>query len=303
MLRALVLPQRNNTIMHYWQSKKYVDLQTDLSVRPLKLWNSLPWPLDRVDLQKNKYLMLILNITECLTFPFPAFPLRFILLGKPLNTNLFCSSCCSYTPWVAIKLGDDYQVQHAPWDTRDGGAQDSNYGLQCLRLFLQTAMLEPTRYDVIIFNFGFHDITCNDSWPWSGECTTPVDYAKNLKAIKSILLSTGAQVGYVLTTPVPWNTTLNDRVNQYNNIARDVMKEYPTVATADLYTWVIRVCGDPPYFSCTITDKQPSPHYTAQGYHYLSGRVKDLIADLTQERDVNPRFRERGGSLVRILLF
>ena len=170
-------------------------------------------------------------------------------------------------------LGDGYQVQHAPWDVRDGGALDSKYGLQCLHLFLQTAMLEPTRYDVIIFNFGMHDINYKGSW--SEEYTAPADYAKNLRAITSILLSTGAKVGYVLTTPVPWNVTLNDRVKQYNGIARHVMKEYPTVATADLYTWVIEACGDPPYASCIIADKQPSPHYTAQGYQYLSERVKD----------------------------
>ena len=196
-------------------------------------------------------------------------------------------------------LGDDYQVQHAPWDRTNGGALDSKYGLQCLRLFLQTAMLETTKYDVIIFNFGMHDINYNGNW--SEEYTTPVDYAKNLKAIKSILLSTGAQVGYVLTTPVPWNVTLNDRVIQYNSIARDVMKEYPTVATADLYTWVIEVCGDSPYFNCIIADKQPSPHYTASGYQYLSERVKDLIVDLTPERDESLRFWKRQESFVSIL--
>ena len=196
-------------------------------------------------------------------------------------------------------LGDDYQVQHAPWDRTDGGAKDSNYGLQCLHLFLQTAMLEPTRYDVIIFNFGMHDI--NYSGNWLEEYVTPVDYAKNLRALKSILLSTGAKVGYVLTTPVPWNVTLNDRIIQYNNIAREVMEENPTVATADLYTWVIEGCGVPPYFHCSIARKQPSPHYTHSGYEYLSERVKDLIRDLTTVRDESLRFWKRQELFVSIL--
>ena len=195
-------------------------------------------------------------------------------------------------------LGDGYQVQHAPWDQRDGGALDSKYGLQCLRIFLQTVMLEPTKYDVIIFNFGMHDI--NGCWP--EEYVEPVDYAENLNAITSILLSTGANVGYVLTTPVPYNVTLNNRVKQYNGIAGHVMKEYPTVVTADLYTWVIEVCGDPPYASCIIADKQPSLHYTAQGYQYLSERIKDLILDLTQDIDENPPSWKRRESSVRILL-
>ncbi|KAL9983921.1 hypothetical protein ACROYT_G006167 [Oculina patagonica] len=218
--------------------------------------------------------------------------------GPPLKATTGKMNCLvigdsisiGYTPWVARMLGDDFQVQHAPWDVTDGGALDSKYGLQCLHLFLQTAMLEPTRYDVIIFNFGMHDINYGR---WPEEYTTPVDYAKNLNAITSMLLSTGAKVGYVLTTPVPWNVTLNDRVKQYNSIASHVMKEYPTVATADLYTWVIEVCGDPPYESCIIARKQPSPHYTPQGYQYLSERVKDLILDLTQDLDENPRSRKR----------
>ena len=81
------------------------------------------------------------------------------------------------------------------------------------------------------------------------------------------------------------------------------MKGYPIVATADLYTWVIQVCGDPPYTSCIIADKQPSPHYTVQGYEYLSERVKDLILDLTRDLDENYRFRERRESLVSIIPF
>ena len=187
----------------------------------------------------------------------------------------------SYTPWMAKMLGDGYQVQHSPWDQWDGGVLDSKYGLRCLRLFLRTAMLEPTRCDVIIFNFGFQDIECSGKWP--EEYTKPVDYAKNLKTMTSILLSTGAKVGYVLTTPVPWNATLNDRVIQYNSIARDVMKEYPTVGTADLYTWVIKVCGVPPFFNCIITEKQPNPHYTAAGNQYLCAKLKDLILHLAKE--------------------
>ena len=202
----------------------------------------------------------------------------------------------SYTSLVAKTLGDGYQVQHAPWDHEDGGVLDSKYGLRCLRLFLQTAKLEPTRYDVILFNFGFHDVECTGKWP--EEYTTPIDYATNLKAITSILLSTGAKVGYVLTTPVPWNATLNDRVIRYNNIARDVMKDYPTVATADLYTSVINVCGVPPYFNCVIAEKQPNLHYTKSGNQYLSERVKDLILRLAQGIDEDFRSWARQDSLV-----
>ena len=211
-------------------------------------------------------------------------------------------------------LGSDYQVQRAPWDHTDrGGALDSKYGLQCLQLFLFTTMLETTSYDIIIFNFGIHDIDYSGKWP--EEYTALTEYAKNLKAIKSILLSTGAEVGYVFTTPLPFNITLNTRVKQYNSVARDVMNEQPTIATADLYTWVVEACGEPPYKDCIIAAKQPSPHYTAQGYEYLSERIISLIVDLaeglgtntrsneksTQAQQENARFDTSTKSLVRIL--
>lgn len=182
-------------------------------------------------------------------------------------------------------LGDNYQVQHAPWDVSDGGALDSKYGLQCLDMFLQTSMLEPTTYDVIIFNFGMHDINFSGKYP--EEYVEPDEYAGNLRSIASILLSTGAKVGFVLTTPVPFSVTLNNRVKQYNRLADAVMKTFPTVVTADLYTWVTDACGEPPYESCIIAAEQPSPHYTQPGYEYLSIRVKDLILDLVRGIDQN----------------
>lgn len=37
-----------------------------------------------------------------------------------------------YTPAVAANLSDIALVQHAPWDTRDGGAEESAYMDQCL---------------------------------------------------------------------------------------------------------------------------------------------------------------------------
>ena len=141
-------------------------------------------------------------------------------------------------------------------------------------------MLEPTNYDVIIFNFGIHDNNYNDGWP--EEYTTQTKYTENLREIKSLLLSTGARVGFVLTTPVYHSVTLNTCVKQYNSIAHNVMKEQPTVATADLYTRVVEAFGDPPYLDCIIAAKKPSPHYTPQGSEYLSERIKDFILDLSE---------------------
>lgn len=216
--------------------------------------------------------------------------------GPPLKASLEKTNCLvigdsisiGYTPWVTEMLGDKYQVQHAPWDVIDGGALDSKYGLQCLDMFLQTSTLEPTTYDVIIFNFGMHDINYSGNFP--EEYVQPDEYTENLRSITSILLSTGAKVGYVLTTPVPYNVTLNDRAKHYNSLADAVMKTFSTVVTADLYSWVTDVCGEPPYQSCVIAQKQPSPHYTQPGYKYLSLRVTDLVLDLVRGVDQNNHY-------------
>ena len=46
------------------------------------------------------------------------------------------------------------------------------------------------------------------------------DYKKNIKELKDKLEATGAAVAFADTTPVPYNKTLNDRVMQYNEAAK-----------------------------------------------------------------------------------
>lgn len=154
---------------------------------------------------------------------------------------------------------------------------DSRFGLRCLQLFLLSNQLEPANYDVIIFNFGLHDLNFNGKLP--EEYNTPTEYQSNLRGIKSLLLSTGAKVGYVLTTPVVFNNTLSDGIKLYNNIANQVMKEHPAVATADLYQWVIEGC----HKNCVTVDRALGPHFTEKGYRYISEKVKDLILSLTRD--------------------
>jgi hypothetical protein len=170
-------------------------------------------------------------------------------------------------------------VYHAPWDTSDGGALDTKYAVKCLKLFLVSNLLEEINYDVIIFNFGLHDVNFDNHAP--EEFTDEKTYREDLTSIKEYLQGTGSQVGYVLTTPVPFNITTNDRVKRYNMVAEEVMASGQQIEIADLYSWVVLVCGEPPYNSCVIADKQPSPHYTKQGYKYLSVLLTKLIMDLS----------------------
>ena len=45
-------------------------------------------------------------------------------------------------------------------------------------------------------------------------------YADNLKKIKEILLKTGAVVAFATSTPVPFNKTINKRLQKYNEAAK-----------------------------------------------------------------------------------
>ena len=174
-------------------------------------------------------------------------------------------------------------MTHAPWDYVDGGALDSKYGLQCLQFLLSTSNLDPVRYDVIVFNFGLHDVDYGGSSP--EEFTPAEEYRRNLGRLKESLLETGTEVGFLSTTPIPYNVTRNERVIEYNLIADDIMSEAPLVETANLYGWVVKVCGEPPYNSCKIAGKQPSPHYTVDGYKYLARLVTQLFQDLLAKKE------------------
>ncbi|KAK3723834.1 hypothetical protein QZH41_019516, partial [Actinostola sp. cb2023] len=183
-----------------------------------------------------------------------------------------------YMKWVRPALQDLCDVYHAPWDTTANGAADTKYAIKCLHIFLTNNLLEQVFYDVIVFNFGLHDANYDFQWP--EEYTDVKTYRENLMVIKDTLLATGSNVGYVMTTPVPFNVTANNRVKTFNMIARDVMSGSDSVEIADLYKRVLLVCGEPPYASCEIADKQPSPHYTKDGYRYLSVFVNHLVSNL-----------------------
>ena len=58
-----------------------------------------------------------------------------------------------YTPYVAQHMASVADVQHSPFDTRDGGAEETAYGIQCLDYMLRSpggVFLKP---DVIMFNW------------------------------------------------------------------------------------------------------------------------------------------------------
>ena len=45
-------------------------------------------------------------------------------------------------------------VQHSPLDIRDGGAEETAYGVQCLDYLLRSPQGDLLKPDVIMFNWG-----------------------------------------------------------------------------------------------------------------------------------------------------
>lgn len=68
-----------------------------------------------------------------------------------------------YTGEAAKELVDVCLLQHGPWDVSDGGAGSTSQGQACLENFLVTQGQESVKWDVILFNFGLHDLSNKSS--------------------------------------------------------------------------------------------------------------------------------------------
>ena len=62
-----------------------------------------------------------------------------------------------YTPKVAAHMSSVALVQHSPWDVRDGGAEETAYGVTCLPTLLRSPTGQFLEPDVLMFNWGLHD--------------------------------------------------------------------------------------------------------------------------------------------------
>lgn len=134
------------------------------------------------------------GVTTCCA-PGPALP-----VSSTLPNCLIIGDSVSdqYTPSVAKLMNGVCKVQHAPW-VGGGSANDARNGLFNLQhcRWLRTALRpdEKIGWDIILFNFGLHDLMK----------TTPdllALYTSQLENITKILQASGAKnVQYALTTP------------------------------------------------------------------------------------------------------
>jgi hypothetical protein len=177
---------------------------------------------------------VVVDTANSVCKPGPALP-----MSNTLKNVLIIGDSVSigYTPYVAQALADVALVQHAPWDVSDGGAEETQYGLRCLKYFLHSPSGMPIKPDVIMFNWGLHDGPLGNTTIPGQQGNTTV-YAAELnqiaQQIKYFADNSSAKVIFALTSPMLCNLEADGCVLSLNNIARQIMQTYdiPTIVSS-----------------------------------------------------------------------
>jgi len=153
------------------------------------------------------------------------------------------------------------------------------------------AWLGSSKWDVIHFNWGLHDLKYmgsnneNRADPKSSDSHQQVplpDYERHLRQLVDRLKMTGAKLIWRNTTPIPEGSAgrvPGDEV-KYNEAAARVMKE-AGVITEDLYQHSL---AGPRNIQLPA-----NVHYSAQGYQYLAQHVAAAIEAQLPKKEAAPR--------------
>lgn len=169
-----------------------------------------------------------------------------------------------YTPFIQRALTPGVNVEHNP-----GNGGSTVRGVENIEKWIV-----GREWDVIVFNFGLHDLVHKDSlnkYDVAGKVSVTLDdYRKNLEFIVAKLKETTATLIFVTTTVVPENASgrkVEDPA-KYNLVALEVMKKND-IRVVDLYT-----------ASLTIHPQNSKPanvHYTDPGYELLAEPILKAI--------------------------
>ncbi len=187
-----------------------------------------------------------------------------------------------YTPPLAQNLSDIAQVVHAPWDTSDGGAEESAYLDQCLETFLTSPSGETWYPDVILFNSGMHNLADPSSTPGHGitpgQGDTYTNYLGYLANATARLVAFAAGSGgktrlvYTLTTPYLCTLATDTIINATLNVQAETLMRSYGIPTLDPHTAIVNKCGAAPVQSCFGQTGCWCPHCPA-GYSWLANTV------------------------------
>ena len=152
-----------------------------------------------------------------------------------------------------------------------GNAADTANGLAKLDEWLGS-----TRWDVIHFNHGLHDLKYVDEQGRhtsveKGRLQIPIDqYEKNLDELVTRLKKTGAKLIFATTTPVPEGTGFRAKgdAKKYNVAAERVMNKHGVIIN-DLYSSTLPRLGE--------LQRPRNVHFTEAGSQLLAQQVADSI--------------------------
>ncbi|MEJ8844076.1 SGNH/GDSL hydrolase family protein [Lacibacter sp. H375] len=191
---------------------------------------------------------------------------------KPAKKLLVIGDSISigYTPFLEKSLAPEILVTHNP-----GNGGSTVRGVQSVEKWL-----DNRQWDVILFNFGLHDLVYKDSANKydvvNGKVSVSLEeYRRNLETIVGILRETTAKLYFVTTTTVPQNSAgrkVEDPA-KYNAVALEVMKKNG-IEVIDLYS-----------ASLTIHPQNSKPgnvHYTPEGYELLASYISKVIKAATK---------------------
>ena len=193
--------------------------------------------------------------------------------GAPKVLILGDSISIGYTPHVIKLLEGEADVSRPK-----GNCQYTAFGLKNL-----DSWLGDTKWDVIHFNFGLHDLKYVDDRfpkpprvpqrdqeikdnPDARQLASVEDYAANLDKIVQRLKKTGARLIFCNTTPVPRGAAgrIADDSVHYNAVAAIVMEKHGVLIN-DLHA-----------FASARLEKIQRPrdvHFTREGSAVLAGEV------------------------------
>jgi lysophospholipase L1-like esterase len=197
--------------------------------------------------------------------PNPAFAPVSDIPGLPRVLLIGDSISIGYTVAVQDLLKGRVNVHRIP---ANGGP--SSRGLESLK-----AWLGDSKWDLIHFNFGLHDLVhmgpdgarlVDPKLPGAKHQVPLPDYEKNLTQIVTLLKTTGAKLIWCNTTPVPEGSAgrVADEALLFNQVAAKVMAT-AGIPTNDLHS----------HANAKLSDIQlpANVHFTPEGSKYLAEKV------------------------------
>jgi len=198
------------------------------------------------------------------TFEPPPLP-QMLIIGDSISIGYFKP--------LQEKLKDISVITH-----NEGNAQHTANGLKKLDEWLGN-----TRWDVIHFNFGLHDLKYIDEQgkntsAETGKQQIPIDqYERNLDEIVQRLKKTGAKLIFATTTPVPDGTGIRVKGDAviYNRAAERAMKKHG-VQINDLYSFALPRLDE--------IQRPQNVHFNPKGSELLAERcAKSILEALESE--------------------